>query len=211
MYLSGDKTSKRVLVLQADIFAFTSGRHTSICDFFASKGYYVIMPDYFEQDRVGADFVTFIKKHPIEDIQRVLDQVYEKHIHAEVESVMMMGFCLGCWVIFQESQRDVLKGKFKFGVNFHPSVQIEGMFGRETDVLCRAIKHPMMLVPTNGDHEAVQPGSYLQKEASYDVEIFDYTHQEHGFVSQGDTDKDEKLKKDVLFLLDKAAELMAKY
>lgn len=38
-YLSGDDSSKRAIIVIADIFGFKSGRHFGICDFFAESKY----------------------------------------------------------------------------------------------------------------------------------------------------------------------------
>lgn len=114
----------------------------------------------------------------------------------------------GSWIIFHESKRNALD-TFKCGVNCHPSVAIEGLFGREVDALSRSIKHPMLLVPTKGDHASVQKGTYLEQESN--VVIIDCSHQAHGFVSQGDVETNEQVCKDVLMVMDRSLQFFAKY
>ena len=86
---------------------------------------------------------------------------------------------------------------------------IEDLFGREVDALSKSIKHPMLLIPTKGDHASVQVGTYLGAEK--DIEIVDCSHQAHGFVSQGDVETNEQVCKDVLMVMDKSLDFFAKY
>lgn len=207
-YLSGPPDSKRVIIVIADIFGFKSGRHFGICDHFAENGYHVIMPDLMKGAQVGNDFATFLKRFPIEDLQQTLDVVYDKLIPPSCEMVGMIGFCMGSWIIFHESKRNVLE-KFSCGVNCHPSVAIEGLFGRDVDALSKSIKHPMLLIPTKGDHASVQKGTFL--ESSPGITIIDCSHQAHGFVSQGDVETNEQVCKDVLMVMNRSLEFFAKY
>lgn len=114
----------------------------------------------------------------------------------------------GSWIIFNESKRkapDVLK----CGVNCHPSVGIEALFGREKEDLCNCVNHPMLLVPTEGDPSCVGAESALVREGK--AEVIDCTDQKHGFVSQGDVDNDEKVEKDVQMVMEKSLEFFSKY
>lgn len=210
VYVSGPADSKRMVVCHADIYGYTTGRHTAICDFFAENGYLVVMPDYFNGDVLSGEFAPFLKKHLLPQVQPILDETYDTFVTDSVESIFMIGFCYGCWTIFNESKRNILKTKFKFAACFHPSVQIEGLTGKNTEELCKAVKHPMLLVPTNNDVEYVQKGSFLEKDP-YNMVIMDHTHQEHGFMTQGDFNKNEKMENDVSNLLKESLKLFSKY
>mmetsp|Transcript_14908 Transcript_14908/g.16864 ORF Transcript_14908/g.16864 Transcript_14908/m.16864 type:complete len:248 (-) Transcript_14908:158-901(-) len=216
VYVTGNKESKNVVLFVADIFGYTTGRHLGICDFFASKGYYVIAPDVYKGSRyvpkdpndLSLDVVDYIKSHPIDSIQEVLDETYSKVLPSTCEWIGMIGFCAGSWEVFHESKRNVLP-KLKCGIHCHPSIQIEGIFGQDVDALAKSIKHPMLLLPTKGDHEVVQKGSYLEKD--FNCEIVDFTHQQHGFVSQGDVDGDEAIKQDVLKVMEMSLQFFSKH
>jgi len=46
-------TGKKCIIYNHDIFGWTkedSGRTRQLCDLFASKGYYVVLPDYYHGD-----------------------------------------------------------------------------------------------------------------------------------------------------------------
>lgn len=52
------------------------------------------MPDLMKGELVGNDFATFLRKFPIEDLQKTLDTVYAQLIPASCEMVGMIGFCM---------------------------------------------------------------------------------------------------------------------
>mmetsp|Transcript_1921 Transcript_1921/g.2478 ORF Transcript_1921/g.2478 Transcript_1921/m.2478 type:complete len:248 (-) Transcript_1921:271-1014(-) len=215
-YTTGAKHSQNVIIILADIFGYTTGRHLGICDYLAENGYYVIAPDVFKGERyvpidpndLSKDVMGYVKKHLIPSIQEVLDQTYAQLIPKTCKWVGLMGFCIGSWQLFHESKRDVLP-LLKCGVNFHPSIAIEDYVGGDAHKLAKSVNHPMLLVPTKGDHESVQKGTYLEKE--YNCMVADYTHQKHGFMSQGDVDADPKIAEDVIKVLDMTLEYFAKH
>eukprot|EP00924_Labyrinthula_sp_SR-Ha-C_P006330 augustus_masked-scaffold_31-processed-gene-3.64-mRNA-1 protein AED:0.09 eAED:1.00 QI:0/-1/0/1/-1/1/1/0/249 len=215
VYVSGDPTSNKVMVFLADIFGMKTGRHCSLCDFFADKGYFVIMPNYFTDSEPPTEMdmdkiLAFAKSQPLSKIQGVLDATYAKYnLSAEGKKVSMIGFCYGCWVMFHESQRGVLGDNFKAGINCHPSVNLEGLHGGDVKALCESIKTPMLLIPTIGDVEFVQKGGFLETDTKYDVEIVETDPiQQHGFVSQGDAENDENIKKAIGYVLTKSLEYL---
>eukprot|EP00470_Lotharella_oceanica_P007825 CAMPEP_0170185182 /NCGR_PEP_ID=MMETSP0040_2-20121228/35851_1 /TAXON_ID=641309 /ORGANISM="Lotharella oceanica, Strain CCMP622" /LENGTH=253 /DNA_ID=CAMNT_0010431503 /DNA_START=18 /DNA_END=779 /DNA_ORIENTATION=+ len=214
------EAKKGAVVVIADIFGLASGRHKGICDELAEKGYYVIMPDLYHGDKCEfADLGTeklpaFLKKWKPEAWRPDMDAVY-KHLEEKKlppKSIGLMGFCWGCWAIWHESAR--VGEKFAAGVNFHPSIAIEKVFGRTIDDLAKKLKNPMLMCPCKGEPEEVlENGSghkiMLKKDFGKACEFISFLDMQHGFVSQGDVSKKE-IKDNVTKALDGALTFLGK-
>ncbi|GBG34015.1 Carboxymethylenebutenolidase-like [Hondaea fermentalgiana] len=191
------ETSKRAVILLNDIFGIATGRHVGVADTIAEGlGCTVVGPDFFRDDKLGHDQVgtpammEFIKRHPLKDLQADLDKVYAWLKPEEVDSIGLLGFCYGAWMVFQESTR-LADPRIKAGANFHPSLGIEQVHGGSPETLAAGIKLPQLVCPSKDDPELVRPGGPIPADkATY--EIFDLVN--HGFMTQGDV-KDETVHK----------------
>lgn len=198
-YTVGDAASKTAIVVLADVFGFDCGRHFNIADQLASLGFYVVMPDLFHGDRLTwADigqprFMEFINSHPHTKWAADMDSVYAHLKEKGSPKTGLMGFCWGSWAIFHESARGA---PIVSGVNFHPSLGIEGIFERDPVALAEKCAVPQLLLPCKDDPEMVQEGGGVWKALQAkpfgsQCEIHKYEDNNHGFVSQGDVSKPE--------------------
>ena len=138
--------------------------------------------------------------HPLLATQ---DAVY-KHLAAQGVSPArtgLFGFCWGSWLIFRESADATGAKGFACGVNCHPSLILEEKFVSppvfgSISKLAAAASHPMMMMPCQGDPEAVQAGGDVEKQLGLKpfakkCGFVPFTTMKHGFVSQGDVTNDE--------------------
>uniref|UniRef100_A0A0G4I3T4 Dienelactone hydrolase domain-containing protein n=1 Tax=Chromera velia CCMP2878 TaxID=1169474 RepID=A0A0G4I3T4_9ALVE len=211
-YIVGEPSKNAVFVI-ADVFGYDSGRHFGIADQLADEGYYVVMPDLFEGDRLTfADLGTprlgeFIMKFKPNVWQPLADKIYAHLAAKGAQKIGAIGFCWGCWAIFHESSR----GKLACGVNCHPSLRIESMMGGDVEALTEQVQAPMLMFPCQDDPENTQPdGSVMKilkgKKFGDACDCFRFGEQNHGFVSQGDLsvpatarDVEEAMKRTVAF------------
>lgn len=207
-YTVGKPGSSAVVVVP-DIFGMDSGRHYGIADHFANEGYYVVMVDLpvgpkpSMAEVMGKIGEVMKANHPTNHIAPVLDLVYA-HLQAQgVTKIGMIGMCYGSWVVFSESARNA---PIVAGVNCHPSIRLEGMFGGSAETIAQRANHPMLLFPCANDPDDLKKGGAVEKifaEKKIPLEIFEFSAQQHGFVSQGNM-TDEKVGPDVAVAIDRA-------
>lgn len=105
MYITGNTDKKRAVVVIPDVFGAKSGRHHTIADMLAEKGYYVVMPDVFRGDRLymkdmGEDktrLYEFLKLWVPGKWQPDMDKVWAHLAEKGIEKTACFGFCWGCW------------------------------------------------------------------------------------------------------------------
>ncbi|KAK9252947.1 dienelactone hydrolase [Lipomyces tetrasporus] len=104
-YVSGDKTSKKVIFIVTDIFGHVLSNTQLIADDFAAQGYYVVVPDLFEGDAIPwtpfeklgeIDLPGWLGKHSVEVIEPIVEKVLG-HIKEDFAptSIGSVGYCLG--------------------------------------------------------------------------------------------------------------------
>lgn len=192
--------SKKAIVLIHDIFGLDVGRHFGVCDALSQiSGATVIAPDLLRGDVATWEMVKspalleLVARHPIDSLQKDLDHVYEDLLpKAEFDSIILVGFCWGAWVVFHEGGR-LPDPRIKAGANYHPSLGLAEAFGNSVDALIKANRMPMMLCSCVDDPPTVKPGPACLLPTQI-IHLFE--RQNHGFMTQGDVSKEE-VKEDI--------------
>jgi len=196
MYVNGDPSSGKAIIVIPDVFGPTAGRTKAIVDHFALEGYYSIVPDIFRGNNM-VDFNAFVewgKKFPYHDyVQHQLRDCCVPFLTGKgINSIGLIGFCWGSWAIFEFcSDETVDHSLVKCGVNCHPSLMVEQyVFGRDPMDIVKRVRVPQLLLSAGNDPEMVQPGGSVEQELSKKdfgknchVHHFD---SQHGYVNRGD-------------------------
>mmetsp|Transcript_32268 Transcript_32268/g.51465 ORF Transcript_32268/g.51465 Transcript_32268/m.51465 type:complete len:250 (-) Transcript_32268:4930-5679(-) len=205
-YIISKGNSERAVVVYHDIYGVDSGRHMAMCDDIAERlKCTVVCPDlYHGVAKNPGDDMSKVKEvafaHPIEDVQKDLDVIYNT-VLSDSKRIATVGFCWGSWVAFHEGARQ--PEKLKCGVNYHPSLRLEGFFGRKVVDLATSNKLPQLVCPCKDDPAEEQPGGAIP---SSTTTFHVFGEQNHGFCSQGDVSQ-EAVKRDVA----KAMELLVDF
>mmetsp|Transcript_6766 Transcript_6766/g.17299 ORF Transcript_6766/g.17299 Transcript_6766/m.17299 type:complete len:259 (-) Transcript_6766:333-1109(-) len=203
----GPAGSRKAILLMHDIFGVNVGRHVGVCDALAEAcGCTVVCADLFHGDAATMEIMDtpaeleLLQRHPPQDIAQDLDFVYEHALPADqFDSIGMVGFCWGCWVLYLEACREA-DPRLRGGANFHPALMVARSFDSHEKELVATNKLPMLVCPCSDDFDNVKPGGILPESAK--IHLFE--NQLHGFMTQGDVDKEE-VRQDI----DKGIELAA--
>ena len=135
-----------------------------------------------------------------------LEEILQCNIPASVQSVGMVGFCFGAWVIARSmawsNQEQNFFPTLDAAVLIHPSWRPEGVVvggGQTKQELATAIQtKPILLVPGKQDvdfhkHSPLVKQLADQRNVSIDDVVADFTHMDHGWVSRADGSKDKKI------------------
>jgi carboxymethylenebutenolidase len=200
-YVVGD-SSEKALIVFPEVFCW-EGRLKGICDFFAERGYYVIMPDIMRGDSMSNHFESEDSKQAFlskwgqwaqseGDCRTVFAHLNDKGI----SNIGSVGFCWGAWIIFRASADGM---PLKAGAGCHPSLRLEGYSGGTVEDLSTKVNCPMMLASARNDPDNVQAGgevSRILSEKFSSSEVVSYPDADHGWVSRGDI-SDEIVAKNV--------------
>jgi len=180
-------SGRTAVVVLADIFGIRSGRHIGICDHFASVlECTVFAPDLFKGERFeSVDLKTFCMKFPPSSVTADLDKLYAESLPNEsYDKIVILGFCWGSWIVYHEGAR-MKDERIVCGVNFHPSLRLEGFFGGDTKSLSNRNQIPQLLFPCSDDPENIKSGIKCElQENLATIHLCDQV--KHGFSSQGD-------------------------
>jgi len=204
-----------------DLFGYKSGRHRQIADFLASKGWLVVMPDFYKGDNAPEmgnwweKFIGFFRFLPFayrtmrtSSAKANLEQLIQDEIfpwleEKKVKKVQWLGFCWGAFGGAYLSKCDQLratedkKPAIIGGAACHSSLHGVCRFAPadEFDDLCVAMKHPFLSMPTKQDPADEKPGGKLEQlrnDAGLKTEIVEF-QQSHGWTNRAPlTDPDVK-------------------
>ena len=148
-------TGSNCIIYAYDIYGTHGGRTRFICDYIASKGYTVYLPDFFRNtawipgEVLSDDFYFWIKLHNKYNIK---EDIYEKLIpYAEdhgTSSFAIIGIHWGAFVVFNVSDSD----KFKCGVSIDPAVYLGVDFKEQELELYKKVKCPQLLIVSEEKH-----------------------------------------------------------
>ena len=201
-YISGSGTASAVIIF-SDVWGWDSGRIRSLADELASGGHLVVIPKLlqpaleggtdgdglppdFDLGARGADFGPWVTQIPWSTIEPKVDAILADLNGRGITKIGHLGTCWGAWAGFHTAA----SGKLSCGVNCHPSVQLEGMFGGSDLALAETVKCPQMMLPAGGDNDNTKPGGEMQ--AIFDKQPWgsdcvyqEFPEMEHGWVPRG--------------------------
>ena len=208
-------TGNKAILYSFDIFGFGSGRTFQICDYFASKGYQVFMPDFFLNNPypnkpIEADVINVIKNFPFDsNITPLLrDQILPFMIKNKVEKIAVLGTCWGAWNNFKLASLPEFKDLVKCAISVHPSLRIEEMFGNSVEDMVKSLYIPQLVISSKNELPRIKPKGELinimmnnlgcindpdvtniEKEKidfSSKVLVHSYENMVHGYFSRGE-------------------------
>lgn len=192
-YIVGEDNKKngKCIVILSDLFGINSGRHKQVADSWAKEGYYVILPDLFENDEFTGDlekklsvfglfniptglifnlpsFLMFSrrnngKKKFIRVVNDTIIPFLEKN---DITSVGTLGFCYGAYMApFVSSQKVSDKVKINAHVSCHPSISIlQSLIGEfKLEELLEMMNHDVLYMPANEDPKEVKENGKCQQ------------------------------------------------
>eukprot|EP01047_Picozoa_sp_COSAG01_P052998 COSAG01_NODE_5636_length_4126_cov_16.030047_2_plen_326_part_00 len=188
MYVSGSGAAAIVLVY--DIFGFAPAQTRHNCDWLASKGFMVVMPDFFRgKGRRSHDFV----RPQSEDVDRELMEVVVPFVKAKgAKTLGIVGFCFGGPV----AMRAAATGVFAACGGVHAG----GMGSPAGEQLVGAATCPVMLLQAGGDADLAPVWKTVQKMSAIKGKsvLRTYWDQRHGWCgATGDRNGNPVLKEAV--------------
>ena len=158
-------SSSAVIILFPDVWGWDSGRTRLLADEFGHLGYRVYVPKLlqpaleggtdgdglppsFNMGERGGDFKSWVIQIPWNTIEPKLQKLMSYAKEQGAKSFGTIGCCWGGWAAFHAS---AMSADISCGVIFHPSCQLEGMFGGDVGALCKSVQCPFYFMPANGD------------------------------------------------------------
>jgi len=206
VYKVGEAKDGICILWNYDIFGFDSGRTRQLCDIFASKGFLVVMPDWYDgvmkdpSDANPPSLPEFITKHTQWD--KEMKTRFEDKIlpYAKKHGGTVFGTIGCCWGTYPALKMSAYP-EVKACVGMHPShspIAAGILKENESDLLepCKG-KAKVLFFPAGSDHENVKTGGLAQKILGEDsCKIIDFPEMEHGWTTRGDL-SDAKVKAEV--------------
>lgn len=185
-YASGDKSSKRLLVLGADIYGYLYINNRLIADQFAHAGYYVLLPDLLKNDfaiknHPDPNFIpNWLQRHKPEDVS-VLFTNFVKQAKADLKPAYTVGigYCFGAKFVIQNLASD---GVLDAGAVAHPSLVSEQEMEAVTKPLLISAAQTDVMFATELRHKTEE---ILSKNSQrFQIDLFSGVV--HGFAVRGD-------------------------
>ncbi|KAK9463360.1 dienelactone hydrolase family-domain-containing protein [Lipomyces oligophaga] len=187
-YITGDVSSKKVILFITDIFGHVFSNAQLIADDFAEQGYLVLVPDILKGDPVPWDYFdklqdfdlgTWLTKHPKEVTEPIVEAVLAG-IKADYSptSIAAIGYCYGAKYVV----RLLGAGKIDAGGIAHPSfVDYEEIEAVTKPLNIQAAEtDPIFPVENRIKTEAI----LTKNKAIYEISV--YSGVVHGFAVRGD-------------------------
>ena len=224
---------KRIILVFSDVFGIHNGNHKVFCDNLQKsmgEDTQVWMPDFFRGNPIlrelGWNLLTFNKlvagvqftfhrlRISSETIEGDLTQIVAPKIRETgCQSVGVVGFCFGGWVIARCLALD--DSVFSCGVGIHPSWQPEKFYAKpsssEEELGERTKTKPILLLPAKQDHMLMADTEIVKalaerRSITPEEVVIEFPTMDHGFVSRGDS-SDPQIKQ----AQDKAVGLTAEF
>ncbi len=214
VFVSGDFSSKNVVLMIPDVYGWNGGRMRAIADYFGDAGYLAVVPKLlqpafntadgdadglpgnFDWATQGGDFGTYMLTLPWEGSLKPRIESILTHIKSLGDkSIVMTGCCWGGLVLAWAAGE--FQDTIKAGVIFHPSLSLEErIFGRNPAKVAEKIKCPILLMPAGNDPDIYRTGGDVLealKSNNSKSNFIDFPSMQHGWVPRGDiSDPDTK-------------------
>eukprot|EP01036_Dinobryon_divergens_P022339 gene22339-30584_t len=199
IYLVGDKSNRKAVIVSYDIYGFDAGRTREICDHIAAAGFLVLLPDFFrgkhwtvelednEPDKKG----PFIKS--LSNPEDILADTTTKILpflqnECQATSISCVGFCFGGYVAYLISQ---LKDCLTCAAGVHSSIRIFNFHGSNESAATRLVTCPQMLLQAGNDNANGKPDSEVHEILSSlpfgtKCVLREFPEMAHGWVLRGD-------------------------
>lgn len=207
-----------------DIYQYNAGRTKGFMDQFALGGYSVVHLDVAGDNYYGADFIFDTFKDWV--IQYPYPSVLKTKIHDVIipylknecgaTKIAAFGFCWGAHIVIQmASDPDLTSGNppLTAAAMFHPSLQVNGIFGGHPESLDLAAKVtvPLLVTPAGNDPAYVGPDGALlttlheSSTRAKESKSVVFADMQHGYTIRGDA-KDPNVARDVKATIELALE-----
>ena len=206
------------------MWGWDSGRTRLLADEFATAGYRVYVPKVltpaleggtdgdglpadFDMPNRRSEFGPWVTQIPWSAIQPKVERLIAFAKEQGATRFGVIGCCWGAWACFKTS---AMCADIACGVGFHPSCQLEGMFGGDVNALAATVQCPFYFMPATGDApELYGPEGSLvkcltEKFGADKVKTKLFADMSHGWVPRGDVSKPE-VKRDVQLAMEEAA------
>eukprot|EP01036_Dinobryon_divergens_P039400 gene39400-51934_t len=199
-YSVGNPSVKKAILIIPDIYGWNGGRTRNVADYFATLGYYVVVPKLLQPAMEGAidddghadvDFnLEYVKGITWEEVLKPRLVAMVEHLtNVGIEKSALIGFCWGGWIMSYMLSSE-LADSFVCGAIAHPSIILEQyIHGREPTDLVAKVTKPMLLMPTQNDSDMYREGGELYKVLlikNPTSATVDFPTVTHGFVPRGD-------------------------
>lgn len=207
---------KRIVLVFTDVFGIDSGNHKIFCDVLQNsmgEDTQVWMPDLFRGNPIlrelGWDWLSTFGPLAIAQflvhrlrissvtLEADLTQIVAPNVKdAGCQSVGVVGFCFGGWVVARCLALNDGDSIFSCGVGIHPSWALETLYakprGSEDELGERTKTKPILLLPAKQDKALMADADVVKALAERrsikpeEVSIA-FPEMDHGFVSRGDS------------------------
>jgi len=208
---------EKAIIWNYDIFGINAGRTKLLADLFASKGYLVLIPDYYgngEGKNPMSDpfpeIVEFIK--PRTSWDKLSKDWHEKiRPYAEKHGAKRFGAIGTCWGTYMVLRLSGLPD-FYAGVSWHPShVAIsKNILGEDVKLLYEGVKCSQLFVPAGGDAEEDMKDGLAKQIMGDKLRVVECLDMKHGWTTRGDT-SDPNTKRDLDLAITEAMDLFSKH
>ncbi|GMM35938.1 protein [Saccharomycopsis crataegensis] len=183
-YVSGDKSSGKLLIIAADIYGYSYINNKLIADAFAAKGYYVLLPDLLKNDFAIPGkpelLPAWLQKHPVSDVSKMyIDFVQKAKEDLKPSFTAGTGYCFGAKFVVENLTKD---GLLEAGAVAHPSfVTPEDVDAIAKPILISAAQDDVMF-PAVARHKAEE--ILIKNQQRFQIDLFSGVS--HGFAVRGD-------------------------
>jgi len=171
------------------------------------------LPDFYHGEKWPAEkplneetmpqLLGWLKNFPWEDrLKKDFEKLLKHMQDKQISEYGLIGFCWGAWFIFKASSLDEsFRPTLKCGVDCHPSLGLDGLFGGNEATLAKAVRVPQLIFPAGNDPANVKEGGevieilrnspLIAGPEQNRVGVFVYPEMTHGFMTRGDVSKPE--------------------
>jgi len=217
----------KALLFLHDIFGVDSGRTKQICDDYAAKGFFVVLPDLFEKEALSdkwasgwrmifalGPLLSFIRSAKWPPIEKKLDAIVFPMLRNEFDakSIGLVCYCWGMFPMLKILERH--ETGIKCGVGFHPALNALMVNGAGRGVI-KNVEVPIAVFAAGADPGDIKQGGLADKamrnKPFYNDCVFkEFKAMKHGWVNRGPL-SNAKVKRDFELAISDADEFLSKH